>query len=148
MGKIRIDRNDSIVIANKKYDRLCEVPKGHIDYDKWVDFIETHKDYFVWYEDTPNGIDAKKNIDKVPDWARERVLYYTNRTNAYSTDKVVKNPSDFIVKFIETNCYISIIIERYMTKNIAKILFEMADYLEGKVIINGNKILESIEQLE
>ena len=148
MKKIKIGRNDSVVIANGKYDRLSEVPEGHIDYDKWINFINLHKDYFIWYEDTPNGVNAKENIDKVSDWARERVLYLINKTNAYSTDKIVKNPSDFIVKFDKVSNCIWISIEKKMTKEIAEILLEMANFLDGKVIINGDKLLESIEQLE
>jgi len=148
MKKIKIGRNDSIVIAGEKYGRLYEEPKGHIDYDKWVEFIESHKDYFIWYEDTTEGIDTKENLNKVPDWAKERILYLMNKTNAYSTDKIVKHPSDFIVKFNKINCYIRISIEKKMTSEIAKILLKMSTFLEAKIIINGNKVLECIEQLE
>ena len=43
---------------------------------------------------------------------------------------------------------ITINIEKRMTKEVAEILLEMAKYLDGKLIINGNKELESIEQLD
>jgi len=35
-----------------------------------------------------------------------------------------------------------------MTKDVAKILLEMVKYVDGKLIIDGIKELENIEQLE
>ena len=45
MKKIKIGRY-SFVNITKDDD---------IDYKKWIDFIESHKDYFIWYEDTEEG---------------------------------------------------------------------------------------------
>ncbi len=28
---------------------------GSIDYQKWVEYIDTHQDFFAWYENTENG---------------------------------------------------------------------------------------------
>jgi hypothetical protein len=87
-------------------------------------------------------------MDKVPDWAKERVLYSLDKKNAYSTNKIIKNPYDFVVIYSTSDGMITISIEKKMSKEIAKILLEMAEYLEGKLIINGTKILDNIEQLE
>jgi hypothetical protein len=144
---MKIERNNYIEIATSMY-KLLETPVKKIDYDKWTEFIETHKDYFVWYEDTPDGIDTKENIDKIPDWAKEGVLYSLNKTNAYSTNKIVKHPFDLIVRYFKDKGIVKIDIEKTMTKQIAEILLKMARFLDAKLIIIGNKILENEEQLE
>lgn len=87
-----------------------------------------------------------ENITKVPDWAKERVLYNLNKTTVYSTNKIVENQHDLVVRYLE-NGSIKIDIEKKMKKEVAKILLEMANYLEGELIINERKKLENIEQL-
>jgi hypothetical protein len=148
MKKIKIGRSDILKIAKEKYKLLEEAPKDRIDYSRWVDFIENHKDYFIWYEDTEDGINIKKNLDKVPDWAKEGVLNSLNKTKVYSTNKIVKHPFDLIVRYFNDDGIIKIDIERKMNKNVAELLLEMAKYVNGKLIINGNKELENIEQLD
>jgi hypothetical protein len=145
---MKIRRNDIIKIATSKYKLLGEPPIEKIDYDKWVNFIEAHKDYFVWYEDTLEGIDTKQNIDKVPENFKDRVLHTLNKIRVYGSNKIVKRPYDFIITYSTSDGMITISIEKKMVKEIAEILLEMAEYLEGKLIINGTKILNNIEQLE
>ena len=144
---MKIKRSNYIEIATSTY-KLNEVPSKRIDYDKWTKFIESHKDYFIWYEDTPNGIDAKENIDKVPEGFKDRVIHSLNKVSAYSTNKIVKRSYDFIVTYRTESGTISISIEKSMTKEIAEILLKMAKFLDGKVIVSGTEILEDIEQLE
>jgi len=144
---MKIKRSNYIEIATSKY-KLNEIPSKRIDYDKWIEFIEAHKDYFIWYEDTPDGIDAKENIDKVPEGFKDRVIHSLNKVSAYSTNKIVKMAYDFIVTYRTTGGTVSVSIERKMTKEIAEILLKMAKFLEGKVIVSGTKVLENIEQLE
>lgn len=145
---MKISRSNIIVIAKDSYKLLGETPKEKIDYNKWIEFIENHKDYFIWYENTEDGINALENIDKTPDWARERVLYSLNNKKACSTNKLVNHPMDFIVKYSTNDGMVSISIERKMSKEIAEILLEMARFLDGKLLIDGNKELISIEQLD
>jgi len=52
MKKIKIGRYSFVNITKD----------GDIDYKKWIDFIESHKDYFIWYEDTEEGKEVLKNI--------------------------------------------------------------------------------------
>jgi hypothetical protein len=145
---MKIRRSDIIKIATSKYKQLGEPPQKRIDYNKWIEFIENHKDYFIWYEDTPDGIGTKKNIDKVPEWAREGTLKRLNKLCAYSTNKIVKRPYDFIVDYGINDGMVRINIERKMTKPIAEILLKMAEFLDGKLLVGGTKELENIEQLE
>jgi len=143
---MKIKRNNYIEITPSKYK--TEEPIQKINYDKWIEFIETNKDYFVWYEDTEDGKYRLENLNKVPDWAKEGVIYSLNKTNAYSTDKIVQQPSDLIVRYFKDKGIVKIDIEKTMTKEVAEILLEMAKFLGGKIIIGGTKELESIEQLD
>ena len=137
MKKIKIGRY-SFVNITKDDD---------IDYQKWIDFIESHKDYFIWYEDTEDGIYRKNNMDKVPNDFKEGILYKLNKTNVYCTKKLSKNSWDCIISYnIENN--ISVHLEKKITKPIAEILLEMANYLEAKIIIDDKKEFISLEQLD
>ena len=99
MKKIKIGRSNILYIAQSKFKCTTEDPIGNFDYGKWVEFIENHKEFFIWYEDTESGINLKNNMDKVPDWAREGILYSLNKTHAYSTNKMTKNPNYIRVVF-------------------------------------------------
>ena len=77
MKKIKIGRY-SFVNITKDDD---------IDYKKWIDFIESHKDYFIWYEDTEEGKKIRERIDEFSQRVKEGVLYKLNKTNVYCTKK-------------------------------------------------------------
>lgn len=89
MKKIKIGRYSFVNITKD----------GDIDYKKWIDFIESHKDYFIWYEDTEEGKEVLKNIDEIPEDFKSRVSYSLSKTNAYCTKKLSKNFGDYIVKY-------------------------------------------------
>ncbi len=148
MEKIKIGRNSFINIAKDKFKLLGEKPKEKISYNKWVEFINNHDDDFIWYEETDQGKRVKERIDEFSEKAKKRVLYSLDKKNAYSTKKIAKSPSDLVVTYSTTDGLITINIEKKMTKPIAEILLEMAKFVGGKLIIGGNKELESIEQLE
>lgn len=145
MKKIKIDRNDIIYITKRK--SLEEPINEKINYQKWVDFIERHTDYFLWYENTEDGKKNLLNIDKVPDWAKKGLLKRLNKTNAYSTKKIASQQFDLIIRYFIDEGTIKIDIEKKITKEIAIILLEMAKFLDGKIIINDTDELENIEQL-
>ena len=136
MKKIKIGRNSFINIMRK----------DNVNYQKWIAFIETHKDYFIWYEDTEEGKEVLKNIDEIPEDFKSRVSYSLSKTNAYCTKKLSKNFGDCIVKYAINE--VSVSLEKKITKPIAEILLEMANYLEAKIIIDDKKEFISLEQLE
>ena len=137
MKKIKIGRNSFIIIQKEN---------ENIDYQKWIIFIENHKDYFIWYEDTEEGKEVLKNIDEIPEDFKSRVSYSLSKTNAYCTKKLSKNFGDCIVKYAINE--VSVSLEKKITKPIAEILLEMANYLEAKIIIDDKKEFISLEQLE
>ncbi|MBJ2124824.1 hypothetical protein [Flavobacterium sp. IB48] len=139
MRKIKIKKNDIIAILKDS--------KEKISYEKWVDFIESNKEYFIWYENTEEGRKTLLNINQVPDWAKQGLLQRLNKTNAYSTNKIVAHPFDFIVRYFSEEGIVRIDIEKKMTKELLSILLEMAVFLNGKLVINGIEEIENIDQL-
>lgn len=138
MKKLKVGRNSFIKIKKEE---------ENIDYKKWIIFIENHKNYFVWYEDTDDGKKVAERLDEFSDRIRGGVLYKLNKTNVYSTKELSKNSWDCIISY-NTEKDISVHLEKKITKKIAKILLDMANFLDAKIIVNGNKELESTEQLE
>ena len=137
MKKIKIGRNSFINIMRK----------DNVNYQKWVTFIENHKSYFIWYEDTEEGKKIRERIDEFSQRVKEGVLYKLSKTNVYCTKKLSENSWDCIISYnIENN--ISVHLEKKITKPIAEILLEMANYLEAKIIIDDKKEFISLEQLE
>ncbi|WP_314206118.1 hypothetical protein [Capnocytophaga bilenii] len=137
MKKIKIGRNSFINIMRK----------DNVNYQKWVTFIENHKSYFIWYEDTEEGKKIRERIDEFSQRVKEGVLYKLSKTNVYCTKKLSENSWDCIISYnIENN--ISVHLEKKITKSIAEIILEMADYLEAKIIIDEKNEFVSLEQLE
>ena len=121
--------------------------KDNVNYQKWITFIENHKSYFIWYEDTEEGKKIRERIDEFSQRVKEGVLYKLNKTNVYCAKKLSKNSWDCIISYnIENN--LSVYLEKKITKPIAEILLEMADYLEAKIIIDERNEFVSFEQLE
>ena len=138
MKKIKIGRNSFIIIH--KEDK-------NIDYQKWIIFIENHKNFFIWYEDTEDGKKVMERIDEFSDRIKRGILYKLNRTNVYCTKELSKNSWDCIISY-NTENNISVHLEKKITKKIAEILLKMANYLEAKIIIDDKKEFISLEQLE
>ena len=137
MKKIKIGRNSFINIMRK----------DNVNYQKWVTFIENHKSYFIWYEDTEEGKKIRERIDEFSQRVKEGVLYKLSKTNVYQQKKLSENSWDCIISYnIENN--ISVHLEKKITKSIAEIILEMADYLEAKIIIDEKNEFVSLEQLE
>ncbi|MDY3883814.1 hypothetical protein [Porphyromonas somerae] len=55
MRQLKIERNSSPII--QKMDDI-------IDYPKWVEYIESNSDCFIWYENTEDGISVAQQLDK------------------------------------------------------------------------------------
>ena len=96
---MKISRSDILHITKSEFSSRLEEPIGNINYDRWVKFIEEHKDCFIWYKDTEDGICIKDNIENIPDWARVGMLHQLNKTCAYSTNKMSKKSEDIRIVF-------------------------------------------------
>lgn len=140
---MKIGKSDNIKIISKEFNLQSKSLKK-IDYDKWIEFIESNKAYFVWYENTEEGIKLSKSINEVPDWAKDGVLYRLNKSIAYSTDKIVKKSYDLIIRYFDDEGIIKVDIEKKMTSEVAEKLLEMAKHINGRIIINNDKELDKV----
>lgn len=123
---MKIGKSDNIKIISKEFNLQSKSLKK-IDYDKWIEFIESNKAYFVWYENTEEGIKLSKSINEVPDWAKDGVLYRLNKSIAYSTDKIVKKSYDLIIRYFDDEGIIKVDIEKKMTSEVAEKLLEKGE---------------------
>ncbi len=145
---MKIKRDDIITIAKNKYELTNQTNIDNVDYNLWLDFIQKYKDYFLWYEDTLEGRDALDNIDKVPDWAKERVLYSLNKKKVYLKN-ISGRISDVIIIFSDSDKRVSISIEKNLDIKSAKILLKMAQYLDALLLKDGTEVIDEkvIERL-
>lgn len=136
-------------IAKEKFNNINKIEKK-LDYKKWVEFIDNRKDYFIWYEDTESGIYLKNNMDKVPEWAKEKALRSLNKTNSYAEFNKKKGYYEISVCFNEELNVISTSFQKKITIKHLKILLEMANYLDALLLNNGTQIIDEkvIEDLE
>lgn len=147
---MKITRNDILAIAKRKYSLISETTIDEIDYANWVKFIEIHRDCFIWYENTADGIEASRNINKVPDWAKERVLYSLNKKRVYCTNKIMDKPSDLVISYSESEKRVGISLERNLNKKVGEILLSMAKHLDALLLKDGTEIIdeETIKRLK
>lgn len=143
-------RSDILTIAKKPYNLIDEDTIDEIEYAKWVNFINSNNEYFIWYENTDDGKEALKTIDKVPDWAKERVSYSLNKKRAYSTNKLMKKPTDLVVTYSESDSRVGISLEINLDKEVAMILISMAKHLDALLLKNGSEIINEdvLEELK
>lgn len=139
---MKITRNDIVTIAKKTHKITGEKTIDDIDYQSWIDFIESHENLFVWYENTIDGKSVLNSIDKVPDWAKERVLYSLHKKQVYVTQEVMKNPTDLVIIYSESDKRVTISLDKNLSKNAGKILFSMAKHLGALLLKDGKQIID------
>ena len=146
---MKITRNDILTIAKKPFNLVGEKKSDYINYSKWIKFIENHQEYFVWYEETKNGIETSKNINLVPEWAKERVLNSLNKRNVYVTNKLMKNPNDLVITYSDSDKRVHISLDKNLNKNSGKILLKMANHLDALLLKDGDEVIDEkiIQQL-
>ena len=70
---IKTKSNKNLAIAREKYNNPLSISEK-LSFEKWVEYINIHQEYFTWEDDTADGIYRKNNIDKIPEWASEGIL--------------------------------------------------------------------------
>ncbi|GIM53310.1 hypothetical protein [Capnocytophaga cynodegmi] len=65
MKKLKVGRNSFIKIKKEE---------ENIDYQKWIIFIENHKNYFIWYEYTDEGKKVAERLDEFSDRIKGRYI--------------------------------------------------------------------------
>jgi len=145
---MKITKSDFVFLTDGKH-RRCDLPHGSISRERWIKYIESHKDIFMWYEDTPEGKETIRNLNDVPEWAKERVLYSLDKASAYTiSKKIVKKHYFLIFDYNQNKRYIRVHRETTITIPMVERILDMAAFLGAKVVVNGSKFLESIDQIE
>jgi hypothetical protein len=136
-------------IAKEKYKWSNQIEKK-LDYEKWIEFIDNHQDYFTWYENTKSGIETKNRIDEVPEDFREGVLGGLNKMQASAEYNRKKGWYEIIIDYhIDYGCVHTTFMKK-ITKEHLKMLLEMANHLDGYLLNSGKTIIDEkvIEELE
>ena len=108
---MKLKRSSHITIAKNKMPKANTILEP-LDYQKWIDFIGSHSDKFIWKENTNDGVEILKDIDNVPEGFRERVLGSLNKVSCYAEFNDKKGYYDINVGFSSRNNWISINFER------------------------------------
>jgi hypothetical protein len=121
-----------------------------LNYEKWVEFVDKNQDNFIWYENTKSGLEAKANIDKVPEDFKERVFASLNKVRCFKEFDEEKGYYNINCGFSSANNWISIGFERTPKLEDLKIFVEMAKYLDALLLKDGTEIIDEkvIEELE
>lgn len=145
---MKIKNIKNLSIAKEVYNQARFII-NKLSYEKWIDYIDNHQDYFTWEDDTPNGIYRRNNIDKIPEWAKEGILN-SQKTKAFAEFNNKKGWYEIVFSFHKDFGIITTTFQKKITIKHLKILLEMANYLDALLLNNGTQIIDEkvIEDLE
>jgi len=144
--KLKNIKNPSI--AKEIYEQARFV-QNKLSYEKWVEYIDAHQNYFTWEDDTPDGIYRREHIDEYPEWAKEGILN-SRKGRALAEFNKRKGWYEIDLAFHGNFGIITTTFQKRITKEHLKRLLDFADYLNAYVLNNGKKIIDKriIESLE
>lgn len=128
-------------IAKEKYRNRKNLTK-QVSYSNWVEFIDNHQGYFIWQEDTEEGKETLKNLDKIPESFREGILKSHNRSRAFAEYNEKKGYYEIYIDYIELFGTVSTTFQKKIEKRHLEILLDMADYLDALLLNNGTEIID------
>lgn len=137
---MKLKRSSNIKIAKSKRPKANTVTEP-LDYQKWVDFVDSNSGVFTWKEDTPDGIQILKDIDKVPENFRVGLLAGLNKISCFTEFDSNKGYYNIRVAFNEKFNWISIDFERSPKSEDLEIFVKMADYLDALLLVDGTKVI-------
>lgn len=139
---MKFTRNDIFAIAKKKYALGGDKSNCDIQYSKWVDFIDSHPEDFIWYENTKDGIEILQNINKVPENFRNRTLKGLNKYSCFKEFDVKKGYYNINLGFDDINNLVSIGFERTPRLEDLNIFVEMAKHLDALLLKDGKIVID------
>lgn len=137
VSKISIAKEKQIII---NYESIYSTP---LNYEKWVEYIENHNDYYTWYENSIDGIETKENIDLIPERFQERILKRLNKRTANAEFEQKEKYFKVILEFFDDSNYIRVTTTKPTIERLEKLL-DLANYLDALLLINGKKIVDKI----
>jgi hypothetical protein len=135
-------------IAKEVY-RQARFVQDKLSYQKWIEYIDTHQDYFTWEDDTPNGINLRENIDRIPEWAREGISK-SHKVRTFAEFNSKKGWYEIDLAFHRDFGIITTTFQKNITKEHLRRLLDMANYLDAYLLNHGDEIIdeEVINSLE
>lgn len=127
-------------IAKEKFRWSSEV-KQKLSYQKWIDFIESHKEYFIWQEDTEEGKNTLANLHEVPESFKEGILKGHNKSRAFAEFNNKKGFYEVYVDFNERYGTISTTFQKKIERRHLELLLEMANHLDALLLVDGTKVI-------
>jgi len=120
-----------------------------LDYQKWQNFVDNHKNYFIWNEDTAEGKITLKKINDFSERIRNKILATLNKGICFSKFNKVTNLYDISTTFYEDLNWITIQFACTPSPEDLKIYLEMANHLNALLLKDGTEIIDDkvIDQL-
>jgi hypothetical protein len=137
---MKLKRNSNIIIAKNIMPKANTVFEP-LDYQKWVDFVDSNSDIFIWKEDTAEGKQIFKDIDKVPENFKERVLSSLNKVICYSDYNEKRGTYNLYAGFNEKYNWITINIAQIPKSEDLEIFVKMAEHLDALLLVDGTKVI-------
>lgn len=138
---MKLKSNSNITIA-KSVAPTANTVLEPLDYQKWVAFIEQHKELFLWNEHTEKGKESLENIKNVPDNFRKRVLASLNKKVCFSEYNNATGNYNISVTFYDNLNWITIQFARNPKPEDLKIFIKMAAYLDAHLLMDGTTIID------
>ena len=123
---------------------------GVIDYQKWVEYVNSHQDFFTWYENTENGKNILNEINTVSEKIQELILESLNKVTCYAKFNPKRNYYDISVTCDDVTKRVTITFERRPKIEEIKVFLDMAKHLDAMLLYRGKKNIDEklIEELE
>jgi hypothetical protein len=137
---MKLNKIRTFKIAKEKHEWSKDI-KIKVDYKKWVEFIDNNQDYFIWYENTKDGIHRKNNLDKIPENYRDGFIKKLKKINAFSNYNEKEKYYENRIIYHREFGFIMLDFESKPRKEDLKIFLKMAEYLDAYLLINGKKII-------
>ena len=138
---MKLTKNTNFRIAKGFLDDVFT--KGApLEYDKWVEFVDNHSDYFIWNENTDEGKKSLQNIDNVPEDFKERVLASLNKGGCFAEFDGQRNIYNISVGINKEYNWITIQFARTPKLEDLKIFVEMAKHLNAFLLKDGKEIID------
>ena len=138
---MKITRNTQFYVATNIMDSVF-VKTQPLNYEKWVDFIDRNQNQFIWFENTKSGLDAAKNIEKVPADFKEGIIASLNKVKCFKEFDNKKGYYNINCSFSFRNNWISIGFERTPKFEDLKIFLDMAKHLDALLLKDGKEIID------
>lgn len=138
---MKFNKNTHFYIAKNIMDSVF-AQNQPMEYERWVDFIEKHKEEFIWKENTEDGKKSLQNINNVPEDFRDRILASLNKVVCFKEFDNYKEAYNISVSFTKSTNWISIQFARAPKLDDLKIFVEMAMHLDALLLKDGTEIID------